>query len=408
MAGLGSSVSPAGIASPLSSIFSAPQPAAALRGAADSFGGDGSARDVSLLARITEKAGLTTSTVAMTVAIVAATTQGQRRARSWRFCGGSAHHGTKRLHCPTIVFQAPSGEGSSTAARVPTNLYELLGVSLAATPANIKHAYHGKMKLCHPDVVGPDGEEMCMLLNEAYRTLGSAQTRSAYDEDVQATMGEDGFDVAASQDAGEDPGPAAGGAWKWKPRSSSGTKPRWTGKPYSQPLRHTVPVEGRGDMWYQEQYVYVDEWSCIACRNCCDVAPETFSMDEDNGRARVFAQWGNDEEYLDYALASCPVDCIYWVNRKELAVLEHVTREQMYKCGGVLPCPMNAERAGRVNIFAQAARWQERLDAKAKRSARREIYQAAASLSGMQDRIREAYARLPGETRAKGWGGLVG
>ena len=24
------------------------------------------------------------------------------------------------------------------------------------------------------------------------------------------------------------------------------------------------------------------------------------------------------QEYLDYAVASCPVDCIYWVSREEL------------------------------------------------------------------------------------------
>lgn len=47
--------------------------------------------------------------------------------------------------------------------------------------------------------------------------------------------------------------------------------------------------------------VFVDEWTCIACRNCCDVAPRTFCIDADAGRARVFAQWGNGEELLDYA-----------------------------------------------------------------------------------------------------------
>lgn len=27
------------------------------------------------------------------------------------------------------------------------------------------------------------------------------------------------------------------------------------------------------------------------------------------------------KEYLDYAVASCPVDCIYWVSREELQVV---------------------------------------------------------------------------------------
>jgi hypothetical protein len=42
------------------------------------------------------------------------------------------------------------------------------------------------------------------------------------------------------------------------------------------------------------------------------------------GAAQVFAQWLNEEDDLQAAVESCPVDCIHWVERDQLPVLEHV------------------------------------------------------------------------------------
>ena len=39
---------------------------------------------------------------------------------------------------------------------------------------------------------------------------------------------------------------------------------------------------------------------------------------------QVFAQWLNVEDDLQAAVESCPVDCIHWVERDQLPVLEHV------------------------------------------------------------------------------------
>lgn len=36
--------------------------------------------------------------------------------------------------------------------------------------------------------------------------------------------------------------------------------------------------------------MYVDEYTCIGCTNCAHVAPNTFYMDDEHGRARVFQQ----------------------------------------------------------------------------------------------------------------------
>ena len=68
----------------------------------------------------------------------------------------------------------------------------------------------------------------------------------------------------------------------------------------------------------------MDENNCIGCMNCVHTAPATFRMNQDHGRARVFAQWLNTEDDLDTAVQSCPVDCIHWVERSELPALEYV------------------------------------------------------------------------------------
>jgi ferredoxin len=48
--------------------------------------------------------------------------------------------------------------------------------------------------------------------------------------------------------------------------------------------------------------VFVDELSCIGCRNCTNVCPKTFQMEEDFGRARVFQQKVDGDELLQEAI----------------------------------------------------------------------------------------------------------
>ncbi len=76
------------------------------------------------------------------------------------------------------------------------------------------------------------------------------------------------------------------------------------------------------------QMVYVDEHSCIGCTNCACVAQSTFFMEDDNGRARVFQQWGDDDETIQIAIETCPVDCIHYVPYDELKRLEVERRDQ--------------------------------------------------------------------------------
>ena len=75
------------------------------------------------------------------------------------------------------------------------------------------------------------------------------------------------------------------------------------------------------------QLTFVDEPSCIGCRNCAEVARATFRMEEDYGAARVFQQCGDEPDVIEEAMDCCPVDCIHLVSFNELQVLEaHRTR----------------------------------------------------------------------------------
>uniref|UniRef100_A0A7S4PWN4 J domain-containing protein n=1 Tax=Alexandrium monilatum TaxID=311494 RepID=A0A7S4PWN4_9DINO len=220
----------------------------------------------------------------------------------------------------------------SKKAPPPDDLYQLLQVPAAADQGTIKRAYYKMQKICHPDVAGPEGEEMCILLNDAYDVLSDTTTRTAYDEQLHRSKSSAIEKVEVATDLGP--------TWQWQPKKH-GSAPIWRGAPRSRSRWDRVKPQDRGEKHQDQKFVYVDEWQCISCRNCCDIAPQSFCIDAEHGRARVYTQWGNSEEYLDYAVAACPVDCIYWVSREELQALEHVTAEKMFDLAGSLPCSMS-------------------------------------------------------------------
>jgi ferredoxin len=167
------------------------------------------------------------------------------------------------------------------------DFYELLGVADDADVKTIKKAYYGFAKECHPDVSEDEeeGHDMCVLLNEAYEILSDPIARALYDAELEQQREDD-----------ED---------------------SFTGNPYSKwTTRKAKPGETRA--------VFVDEFTCIGCKQCVWQAPATFRMNDDYGRSRVFAQWLNDEDDIQCAIDSCPVDCIHWVEREQLPFLEHV------------------------------------------------------------------------------------
>jgi len=76
-------------------------------------------------------------------------------------------------------------------------------------------------------------------------------------------------------------------------------------------------------------FTFVDEHNCIGCTNCAMIARNTFKMEEDFGRARVYKQDGDAVEVVEEAVLSCPVDCIHPVSFEELKTAEEERRTDM-------------------------------------------------------------------------------
>ncbi|WP_319422213.1 ferredoxin [Pleurocapsa sp. FMAR1] len=96
-----------------------------------------------------------------------------------------------------------------------------------------------------------------------------------------------------------------------------------------------------GGAWRQKG-VYVDENICIGCKNCTHVAANTFYIEPDYGRARVFNQNSDTEELINEAIDTCPVNCIHWLDYTELKQME---RERKYQVIQNLAIPPNMRRS---------------------------------------------------------------
>ena len=78
----------------------------------------------------------------------------------------------------------------------------------------------------------------------------------------------------------------------------------------------------------RQKAVYVDEVTCIGCKHCAHVAPNTFYIELEFGRSRVFNQDGELEETIQEAVDTCPVDCIHLVDYSDLKELEKARASQ--------------------------------------------------------------------------------
>ncbi len=61
------------------------------------------------------------------------------------------------------------------------NLYDVIGVGMEATSAEIKRAYKKRALKLHPDKVGPALIDQFIELQEAYEILSNSSTREQYD-----------------------------------------------------------------------------------------------------------------------------------------------------------------------------------------------------------------------------------
>lgn len=179
----------------------------------------------------------------------------------------------------------------------PADYYALLDVAHDASVEEIRAAYRRLQKACHPDVAGDDGAACSALLNLAVAVLSDGAQRRRYDDLLRA----------ARLDSGAPPAPGLRA---------------YTGEPFSA-WRGRDPKAAGGGEWDQRA-VFVDEGTCIGCKNCSACAANTFAMEPDWGRARAFAQWADSEADIQCAIDSCPVDCIAWVGKADLPVLEYV------------------------------------------------------------------------------------
>lgn len=237
------------------------------------------------------------------------------------------------------------------------NYYTLLGVSRDATKAEIKTAYYSLSKLCHPDVCGVDGNDLCALLNDAYGVLKDDTLRFFYDQElaqVQADL-EDGFDPEK-------------------------TRSRW--------FPHRVP---QGD----QRAVFVDENTCIGCKQCVWAAPAMFRLEPLHGRSQVWGQWLNSEDQIQTAIDACPVSCIHWVQKDQLPVLEHVMARLPRVNVGI----MAAGQGGAVaDVFSASVTFvKQREEARERRdklrAKRREAEAAAAAADATGEAQRRNYTQ---------------
>lgn len=80
---------------------------------------------------------------------------------------------------------------------------------------------------------------------------------------------------------------------------------------------------------FRQKGAYVDEPTCIGCKHCAHTAPNTFYIEPNHGRARVFNQDGDSEDLIEEAMDTCPVNCIHWRDYTELKKLEEQRKYQV-------------------------------------------------------------------------------
>ncbi|KAL3502270.1 hypothetical protein ACH5RR_036719 [Cinchona calisaya] len=226
----------------------------------------------------------------------------------------SIHFGTSpwKSHHSSVACKASKSKYSST---TDFDLYELLGIESTSDQAHIKLAYRALQKRCHPDIAGPSGHDMAVILNEAYAVLSDPNLRMAYDKEHAKFSDLRGY----------------------------------TGKPL-----YSVWLGSENE----ERAVFVDEVKCVGCLKCALFAEKTFAVESIYGRARVVAQWADPEDKIEAAIETCPVDCISMVERSNLAALEFLMSKKPR--GKVRIGAGNTVGARTSNIFDDLEKFQTR------------------------------------------------
>ncbi|CAO2814574.1 unnamed protein product [Amaranthus hypochondriacus] len=222
------------------------------------------------------------------------------RFHKWRVMGQNRKTGHTRV-------KAVADDSATVVDEFADDYYAVLGLSPDATPQQIRKAYYNCMKACHPDLSGDDPEttNFCKFINEVYGVLSDPVQRMVYDEIH-------GYSLTAVNPFMDDSSP--------------------------------------------RDHVFVDEFSCIGCKNCANVASDVFEIEEDFGRARVYKQCGVSDR-VQTAIESCPVDCIHWTSAAQLSLLE----DEMRRVERVNVALMLAGMGASSDVFRMASsRWEKR------------------------------------------------
>ncbi|XP_061364854.1 chaperone protein dnaJ C76, chloroplastic [Gastrolobium bilobum] len=204
---------------------------------------------------------------------------------------------------------------SSSSSMSDLDLYDLLGIDSSSDQSQVKMAYRSLQKICHPDIAGPAGHDMAIILNEAYAILSDPNARLAYDKELAKSSEFKGF----------------------------------TGRPI-----YSVWCGSESE----QRAIFVDEIKCVGCLKCALLAEKTFAIESIYGRARVVAQWADSEQKIEDAIESCPVNCISVVERSNLAALEFLMSKQPR--GNVRVGAGNTAGARVSNIFVDVEKFQTR------------------------------------------------
>lgn len=88
---------------------------------------------------------------------------------------------TRKARNNSYLMTCKASSSSTSSSMMGLDLYDLLGVDSSSDQTQIKLAYRALQKRCHPDIAGPAGHEMAIILNEAYSLLSDPSSRSVYD-----------------------------------------------------------------------------------------------------------------------------------------------------------------------------------------------------------------------------------
>ncbi|XP_010940344.1 chaperone protein dnaJ C76, chloroplastic [Elaeis guineensis] len=234
---------------------------------------------------------------------------------------------TKLRHHRRSLSCGCRASSSSSSWTSDFDLYEILGVESSSDQSQIKAAYRALQKRCHPDIAGPAGHDMAIVLNEIYSILSDPASRSAYDQEQAKVSEFRGY----------------------------------TGKPiYS--------------TWFgsenEQRAVFVDEVRCVGCLKCALFASKTFAIESVYGRARAVAQWADPEEKILDAIQTCPVDCISIVERSNLAAFEYLMSKEPRS--NVRMTAGNTLGVRVSNIFADVSKFQSKFHKMKDKASRKE------------------------------------